>query len=313
MPAHVVVFGAGPAGLATTRALADQGVTVRVITRRSRPSLPAGVTWESGDVADPAFARHAARGATALVQALGAPYHRWASDLPPMQASLLAAARDTGARLVSLENLYGYGPVDGPMHEDLPLAAQTRKGRVRADMSRALLAAHAAGDVEISIGRASDFVGPGVALSSLGERTVGNLARGRAAELLGDPDRLHAFTAIDDVGRGLATLALDPRAAGRVFHLPTAPAWTPRAMVSHLAGLLGVPDRVSVPPWLLLRVVGLFQPVVGELWEMRYQVERDFQLDDSRFRETFGVAATPMQETLAATARHWADAARAAA
>jgi nucleoside-diphosphate-sugar epimerase len=266
-------------------------------------------------VADPAFAAHAARGATALVQCLGAPYHRWVLDLPPLQAALLAAARHTGARLVRLENLYGYGPVDGPMHEDLPLVAQTRRGRVRADMSRALLAAHAAGDVEISIGRASDFVGPGVALSSMGERAVGNLARGEAAELLGDPERRHAFTAIDDVGRGLATLALDPRAAGGVFHLPTAPAWIPRAIVSHLAGLLGGPDRVSVPPWLLLRVVGIFQPPVGELWEMRYQFERDFEVDDSRFQQTFGYGATPMEETLAATATAaaWAAAVRAAA
>ena len=64
---------------------------------------------------------------------------------------MLAAAERTGALLVSLENLYGYGPTGGrPMTEDLPLAATGVKGRTRAAMTAELLAAaddRAAGQV----------------------------------------------------------------------------------------------------------------------------------------------------------------------
>ena len=82
---------------------------------------------------------------------------------------VLAAAERTGALLVTLENLYGYGPTGGgPITEDLPLAADTVKGRTRAAMSRELLAAADAGRVRIAIGRASDFFGPGV--TGLGTR-----------------------------------------------------------------------------------------------------------------------------------------------
>jgi nucleoside-diphosphate-sugar epimerase len=73
---------------------------------------------------------------------------------------VLTAAEHASAPLVSREN--GYGPAGGkPMTEDLPLAATTVKGRTRAAMTRELLAAADAGRVRISIGRPSDFSGPG--------------------------------------------------------------------------------------------------------------------------------------------------------
>ena len=73
------------------------------------------------------------------------PYHRWPELWPPLAAAMLAAAERTGAVLVTMSNLYGYGPVDGPMTEDLPLRPTTAKGRVRAAMWHDALAAHQAG------------------------------------------------------------------------------------------------------------------------------------------------------------------------
>jgi hypothetical protein len=96
-------------------------------------------------------------------QCLNAPYTDWPRRFPPLQRGVLAAAERTDALLVSLENLYGYGPIGKvPMTEDLPLAATTVKGRTRAAMTRELLAAAEAGRVRTAIGRASDFFGAGI-------------------------------------------------------------------------------------------------------------------------------------------------------
>jgi hypothetical protein len=55
---------------------------------------------------------------------------------------VLSAAERNDALLVSLENVYGYGPTAGrPKTEDLPLASMTVKGRTRAAMTQELLAA----------------------------------------------------------------------------------------------------------------------------------------------------------------------------
>src|SRR4029077_9412950 len=104
-----------------------------------------------------------AKGASVIYQCLNAPYTQWPERFPPLQRSVLAAAERTGALLVSLENVYGYGPTEGtPMREDLPPAAMPLKGRTRAAMTAELLAAADAGRARIAIGRASDFFGAGV-------------------------------------------------------------------------------------------------------------------------------------------------------
>ena len=73
----------------------------------------------------------AARGAAALYNAVNPAYHRWATDWPPVAAALLTAAERTGAVLVTMSNLYGYGRPSGPMTPESPLAATDVKGRVR--------------------------------------------------------------------------------------------------------------------------------------------------------------------------------------
>ncbi len=177
-----VVFGTGQVGSALAAHLARAGVAVRAVSRNRPATLAAGVDWLAADVSDPEAATDAAKGAAVVYQCVNAPYTQWPDRFPPLQRGVLTAAERTGALLVVLENLYGYGPTAGrPMTEDLPLAATGVKGATRAAMTAELLAAAEAGRVRIAIGRASDFFGPGVAKGSvLGERVFGNALAGRA-------------------------------------------------------------------------------------------------------------------------------------
>jgi nucleoside-diphosphate-sugar epimerase len=102
---------------------------------------------------------------------------------------VLSAAERNGALLVSLENVYGYGPTAGnAMTEDLPLAATTVKGRTRVAMTQELLAASEAGRVRIAIGRASDFFGAGITTgTTLGERVFANAVAVRCLTSLSAP------------------------------------------------------------------------------------------------------------------------------
>src|SRR5206468_9283728 len=127
-----------------------------------------GIRSVTGDITDPAFAASATHGARVIYQALNPPYHRWAQEFPGLQAAAIAAAQAAGARLVSMDNVYMYGRADGrPFTEDRAYDAHTRKGRVRAEMARDLMAAHATGRVQVTVGRASDFFGPRAGQQSL--------------------------------------------------------------------------------------------------------------------------------------------------
>ncbi len=298
-----VVFGTGQVGNALTAHLAGLGIAVRAVSRHRPAALAAGTDWRAADAADPEAATDAAKGASVIYQCLNAPYTQWPERFPPLQRGVLAAAERTGALLVSLENLYGYGPTGGkPMTEDLPLAATTVKGRARAAMTAELLAAADAGRVRIAIGRASDFFGPGVTEgSTLGERVFGNALAGRRADFIGNPNLAHTYSYVPDIAAGLATLGTDARAVGEVWHLPGPATGTTRALLDLVAAEVGHPVGVRSVPKLAVRALALVNPTLRELAEMSYQFDEPFVLDTSKYEAAFGAAGAPLAAAIAAT------------
>jgi nucleoside-diphosphate-sugar epimerase len=298
-----VVFGTGQVGRVLAVMLAGRGLTVRVVSRHRPAALADGIEWRAADAADPDAASDAATGAAVIYQCLNAPYTEWPERFPPLQRGVLAAAERSGALLVSLENLYGYGPTgDKPMTEDLPLAATTAKGRTRAAMTAELLAAAEAGRIRIAIGRASDFFGAGVTQgSTLGERVFGNALAGRRADLLGNADLPHTYSYVPDIAAGLVILGTDARAAGQVWHLPGPQTVTTRELLDLVAVEVGHPVGArSVPKWAV-RVLGLVNPMMRGLAETSYQFDEPFVLDTSKYESVFGAAGTPLAAAIAAT------------
>jgi nucleoside-diphosphate-sugar epimerase len=297
-----VVFGAGQVGRALTAHLAGLGLPVRVVSRHRPTGLPDVVDWRAADATDLEAATDAAKGATVVYQCLNAPYAKWARYFPPLQKGVLAAAERNGALLVSLENLYGYGPLGGkPMTEDLPLVATTVKGRTRAAMTRELLAARDAGSVHIAIGRASDFFGAGVTESTLGERIFVNALAGRRADFLGNPDLAHTYSYVPDIAAGLATLGTDDRAIDAVWHLPGPETVTTRQVLDLVAAEVGHSVGVRSVPKVAVRALGLFNPMMRALVEMAYQFDEPFVFDTTKYETTFGAAGTALPTAIAAT------------
>ena len=298
-----VVFGTGQVGSALAAHLTGMGLAVRTVSRDRPRALADGADWRAADVTDPEAAADAAKGAKVVYQCLNAPYTQWPELFPPLQRGVMAAAEQSGALLVTLENLYGYGPTGGrPMTEDLPLAATSVKGRTRAAMTGELLAAAEAGRVRFAIGRASDFFGAGVTQgSTLGERVFGNALAGKRADFIGNPDLPHTYSYVPDIAAGLATLGTDARAASQVWHLPGPQTVTTRAFLDLMAGQVGHPVGIRPLPKLALRALGLVNPMLRELAEVSYQFEQPFILDTTKYESVFGAAGTPLAAAITAT------------
>jgi len=290
-----VVFGAGQVGRVLCARLVAAGFDVRVVSRRRPSSLADGVQWRGADVSDSSAAREAASGAAVVYQCLNAPYSQWPELFPPLQRGALSAAEHTGALLVSLENVYAYGPTEGrPMTEELPLAARTVKGRTRATMTEELLAAEQAGRVRIAIGRAADFFGAGVTETTLGERVFANALKGKRADFIGDPHLPHTYNYVPDVATGLMRLGTDDRAIGGIWHLPVAETLTTRQLLELVGATVGHSVAIRRVPRLTLRSLGLFNPMIRELGEISYQFYEPFILDTGKYREVFGDDTTPL-------------------
>ena len=302
-----VIFGTGPVGIWTARALIESGHAVHAVNRSGkRPGLmPADVEIVAADVSDARQAADAARGAAVVYQALNPPYDKWSELFPPLQRAALEAARAAGARYVSIDNLYGYGPVSGTLTERTPQQPNTKKGRLRAAMTREVLEAHACGDVRAAVLQSSDYYGPGVTMSQFGVRTFPPMLAGKPADVTGCADAPHSYAYIEDVGRAAAVLGTRVEAPGRVWFAPHAGAATQQAMVEEACRQLGIPPRVHVISPLMMRLAGLFIPAARESVEMLYLYTGPFVVSSSAIESAFGLKPTPIAEGLTRTIEWW--------
>lgn len=302
-----VILGTGPLGLALARQLLARGEAVRLVNRSGRLPVTESGTPQAmrADLSDPRAARQACAGATVVYHCLGLPYPQW-RQFPALMAKVIEAATQAGARLVYGDNVYAYGAVESPIREGTPETATTVKGRIRAQVAAMLLQAHRDGRVQAAIGRASDFFGPGVTdASMLGTRVFARLLAGKPAQVVGDPQRLHSYTFVEDFARTLVTLGRRDEALGQIWHVPNAPAESTAAIVARIAALTGRPASTSTLPRWLLALAGLFDGNARELREMLYEFEADFVVDATRSETVLGLAATPLEQSLRDTVQWW--------
>lgn len=299
-----VVFGAGQVGRKVAARLLERGLRVRLVRRGPAGAARPGLEWRSGDITDPAFADATLEGATMLYNCVNpSDYGRWEGVMEPLHEAVQDAAVRARVPLVGLDCLYMVGlPEQVPFDEDAPMTPRSAKGEMRARLVRRALGLRDAGDLRVTFGRAPDYFGPSSPDSLFGARFLERLAKGAAAEVIGDPDLPRSYAYTPDVAEGLVTLGTDGRGFDRaVWHLPVADVATTRALVEAFYRAAGREPRMKVlPPWLL-RGAGLFSPVMRAIAKMAYQWEHPFVVDDRRFRETFGAAPTPLDEAVRAT------------
>ena len=168
-------------------------------------------------------------------------------------------------------------------------------------MTEELLAAHAAGRVQVAIGRASDYFGPGATRSALGETVFATALNGKRAQVMGDPDQLHSYSYTPDVAAGLITLATSPGSVGQIWHLPVDDARTTRRIITDVYELAGTRPRTLAAGRTTLRALGLVKPAMREYLHTLYQFTDPWVVDDAKFRAAFGHGATPLDEALPTT------------
>ena len=303
---HHVVIGSGPVGSGVTERLVDRGLAVTVVTRSGSGMAHPLVTRVAANAVDEDALTKAADGAVAIFNCVNPPYHRWATDWPPMHRSIITAAERTGAVVVMMDNLYCFGPGSTmPMREHDPFSATGVKGRMRATMATELLAAHHEGRLRATLARASDFFGPAVKDAALGERTMPKVLAGKKVGLLGRLDVPHSVSYMPDVTRTLVTIAIDERAWGKPWHVPNAPALTQAVLVRRLAEAAGTRSTATAIPAFALNALGVFNPAIRELNETRYQFTEPWITDSKLTEQTFGLTATPIEDAAAATVAWW--------
>ncbi|MDN3239633.1 NAD-dependent epimerase/dehydratase family protein [Glycomyces tritici] len=295
---HVVLGATGAIGSSVVAELTARGHEVRAVSRNAEgpQGFQADITTADGAAA-------ACAGAAVVYQCAQPPYARWAEEFVGLTDTVLTGVEKAGARLVMADNLYMYGPVQEPLHEGLPNAAAFPKGRARARVAEMILNAHREGRVSASLGRASDYFGPGGLNTILGPQIFAAAVAGKTARWIGEPDEPHTVSYLPDIAAGLVTLGEHPKADGYAWHLPVAPPTTGTEFLDLVWEAAGGRPRSASLGRGMQRLIGAFNPVVKELGETWYQRDRDWIVDDTAFRAAFPehVRVTPLDQAIAAT------------
>ncbi len=291
------ILGAGGAiGVELAKALTQYTDHIRLVSRHPKKVHPTDEI-HCADLLDAEAVRLAVKGSSIVYVTVGFEYSAkvWQQNWPPFIDHVIKACRENGSRLVFFDNIYMYDPnyLNG-MTEKTPINPSSKKGSIRAEVAQRILDAVQQGELTALIARSADFYGPSIRNSILMETVFKPLGTGKKANWLGGIHFKHSYTYTPDAGKATAILGNTEDAYNQVWHLPTAAnPFTGKQWIETIAAEMNVKPRFRVAPKILVRLLGLFMPIMRETAEMIYQYDRDYVFDSSKFEQRFKLKPTP--------------------
>ncbi|MEZ5777483.1 MAG: epimerase [Paracoccaceae bacterium] len=241
----------------------------------------------------------AAKGADVIVNGLNPPnYHAWDRLIPEITASVLAAARSSGAAVLIPGNVYVFGTEAAPWDETTPHRPVARKGRIRAEMEERYRSAAETGTQTILL-RGGDFIDPDQPGGLFDRFVIGRAAKG-VITTLGDAEAMHAWAYLPDMARAAASLAAQREALATYEEVPLAGlSFSTSDLARTVEELTGRPMQIRHFPWWMMRAAAPFWELAREFGEMRYLYEHPHWIDDGKFRRLLPeFRITPLAEVL---------------
>jgi nucleoside-diphosphate-sugar epimerase len=295
---HTILGANGIIGRELSQALAAHTTDIRQVSRHPRKVNPTDATCVA-DLLDARATADAVAGSQVVYLVAGLKYDAsvWQAQWPRVMRNAIDACKQHGARLVFFDNVYAYGRVDGVMTEDTPFNPISRKGEVRAQIATMLLDEMRSGNLQAMIVRSADFYGPGAVQSFPHATVFERLKAGKTPQWVGNPNAVHTFTFTPDAGQAVAELARSTEVYGQTWHLPTSKEPLSGADFVRLAcELAGRPYKLQAAPRWMLKLMGMFVPVLRENEEMMYQFEYDYRFDSSKIEAALGLQPTPYRQ-----------------
>ena len=293
---QTILGAGGPIGIELAKALKKYTSRIRLVSRDPKKVNPEDELFPA-NLLQAFEVDRAVKGSEVVYLTAGLPYSykKWKNQWPVIVQNVITACEKHSVKLVFFDNVYMYGKEEiSHMTENSRVLPPSKKGKVRAEISEMIMKEVWTEKLQALIARSADFYGPGIKNNSILIETVFKpLKKGKKAMWLGGSNFLHSFTYTPDAAKATAFLGNTEAAYGQVWHLPTDKnPLTGKEWVKCIAKEMQVKAGYwKVPKWLV-RLMGIFMPVMRETVEMMYQYNRDYVFDSSKIEEEFGLKST---------------------
>lgn len=304
---HTILGAGGAIGSNLVPVLLKHGEQVRLVSRSGKTHD--GCESRKADVLNKASVLKAIEGSAVVYLLVGIEYKSsiWQQNWPIIMRNVLDACMETKTKLIFFDNVYMYGRVQGKMTEETPFKPISKKGAVRAEIASMFLADVKAGKIQALIARSADFYGPyAEGMSFYHQLMLKNQRAGKGGQWMVNAQVPHSMTYTPDAAAALYALAGDESAFGQTWHLPTAePALSGEELAALGASFTNGKAKVSVLSNFMIRLAGIFVPVIRESIEMLYQYDSPYFFDSSKFEKHFGWKATSYHDGIRDTVKFY--------
>jgi nucleoside-diphosphate-sugar epimerase len=290
---HVVFGAAGSLGAAIVRRLAALGMPTQAVVRsldRAKQVLPpqqSTTVIEVSDALNAESVRALCHDAKTIYHCVNVPYQHWSEIMPKVTDNILAGVKEAKASMVFPGNVYGYGIFQYiPATEDHPLAATSKKGKIRNAIERKLMNAHKSGEARVVIPRFPDYYGPNVVNRLMGP-IFENATSSKKAQWIGKLNVPHDLIYIKDAAAAAVLLGMNEDAHGQVWHVPGAGPLTGRQFIEMAFKAVGTKPDIGLLSGGFLRFASLVNLDAHEMRELLYQFEEPLVLDGTKFTRAF--------------------------
>lgn len=293
----VAVLGAnGRVSNIVAKAFLAHGHDVVAVTRTGEAKGLAGkVEFRAADATSAEQLIAATSGVDLIFNGLNPPYDKWEEFVMPMARAVMAAARTHGVPHLFIGNVYNYGkqiPLDAsPETRQFP---ETSKAKIRIEMEALFRREAMDHGVKTVILRAGDFYGTEGTGSWFDQMMITKIEKGTFT-WPGPVNLPHAFAYTPDLAEAFVALA------ERMADLPVYDEFTfeghtldGKQFQALVEKAVGRKLKTAGVPWFAIRLMGLFQPILAALHEMRYLWFTAHSLSNAKLKSYLGeIKTTP--------------------